>query len=87
MTKQSKAGGQRRWVPRCGVWQTDVSNWRVRGNVPAEYCPLIENATGVRCEELQYRCRVGGFAKTANNPKQLHDRGKALRAVYAASRR
>lgn len=29
--------------------------WRKRGNVPAEYCPAIERATGgaIRCEDLR----------------------------------
>ncbi len=27
--------------------------WKKRGNVPAEHCPAIERATGVRCEELR----------------------------------
>ena len=47
------AGGQKALGAACGVWQSAVSNWRVRGSVPAEYCPLIEKATGIRCEELR----------------------------------
>ena len=47
------AGGQRALGEKCGVWQSAVSNWRVRGTVPAEHCPLIERATGVTCEELR----------------------------------
>jgi DNA-binding transcriptional regulator YdaS (Cro superfamily) len=27
--------------------------WKARGKVPAEHCPAIERATGVRCEELR----------------------------------
>lgn len=29
-----------------------IFNWQTRG-VPAEYCPLIERETGVRCEALR----------------------------------
>ena len=47
------AGGQKALGEICGVWQTAVSNWRIRGSVPAEYCPLIERKTGVTCEELR----------------------------------
>lgn len=32
-----------------------ISNWIARGNIPAEHCPAIEQATGgaVRCEDLR----------------------------------
>jgi DNA-binding transcriptional regulator YdaS (Cro superfamily) len=35
-------GGQSELGKACGVWQTAVSNWLKRENVPAEYCPAIE---------------------------------------------
>lgn len=34
-----------------GRYQT-LQSW-VRNRVPAEYCPLIEQKTGVKCEELR----------------------------------
>lgn len=36
-----------------GVRANVVTNWASRGNVPAEHCPAIERATGVRCETLR----------------------------------
>lgn len=36
-----------------GVSDNAPSMWKVRGNVPAEYCPAIERETGVKCEELR----------------------------------
>ena len=38
-----------------GVAASSPSMWKARGNVPAEYCPLIERATKgkVRCEHLR----------------------------------
>jgi DNA-binding transcriptional regulator YdaS (Cro superfamily) len=27
--------------------------WKARGRVPAEHCPSIEAATGIRCEDLR----------------------------------
>lgn len=30
-----------------------ISQWRLQGSVPADYCPDIEVLTGVRCEELR----------------------------------
>lgn len=48
-------GGQTELARRLGVRQSLVSMWKVRGNVPAEYCPDIEKATDgfVRCEALR----------------------------------
>jgi len=48
-------GGQAALGEACGVWQTAVSNWLKRENVPAEYCPAIEKATKglVLCEQLR----------------------------------
>lgn len=36
-----------------GVSANAPSMWKTRGNVPAEHCPAIERATGVRCEDLR----------------------------------
>ena len=48
-------GSQAELARRLNVVQQVVNNWMRRGNVPAEYCPAIERATGgqVRCEELR----------------------------------
>lgn len=58
-------GGTKALGAAVGVVQTAVSNWKSRGNVPAEYCPSIERATRdavsanpelgdpVTCEELR----------------------------------
>ena len=49
----TKAGNQSALAVLIGVSPQAVSNWMVRQNVPAEHCPNIEKATGVRCEELR----------------------------------
>lgn len=48
-------GSQAELARRVNVVQQVVSNWLRRGNVPADYCPSIERATGgtVRCEDLR----------------------------------
>lgn len=48
-------GTQAELARRLNVVQQVVNNWVRRGNVPADYCPAIERATGgqVRCEDLR----------------------------------
>lgn len=48
-------GSQKQLGLAVGVVPQVVNNWLRRGNVPAEYCPGIERATGgvVRCEDLR----------------------------------
>lgn len=48
------AGGQARLAGLLGVTPPTVNQW-IKGvrQVPAERCPDIEKATGVRCEELR----------------------------------
>jgi DNA-binding transcriptional regulator YdaS (Cro superfamily) len=49
-------GSQTALAALLGVSKGAVSQWKDEGRrVPAEYCPLIERATGgrVRCEELR----------------------------------
>jgi DNA-binding transcriptional regulator YdaS (Cro superfamily) len=49
-------GSQSALADLCGVSKGAVSQWKEVGRrVPAEYCPLIEGATGgeVRCEDLR----------------------------------
>jgi len=47
------AGGVTKLADILGVRQNVVSNWRMREQVPEEYCAAIEIATGVRCEVLR----------------------------------
>jgi len=59
MTPLEKAmqtlGGASALASAIGVSNSAPSMWKVRGNVPAEHCPAIEQATGgaVRCEDLR----------------------------------
>lgn len=47
-------GGQSALARVCKKQQGHVSHWLKSGKgVPAEYCPLIEEATGVACERLR----------------------------------
>jgi DNA-binding transcriptional regulator YdaS (Cro superfamily) len=39
-------GGVGRLAAAIGVGQSTVSNWKVRGSIPAEHCAGIEAATG-----------------------------------------
>lgn len=48
-----KAGSQKALAAQLGVVQSAIANWLKREKVPAEYCPSIEDATGVTCEELR----------------------------------
>ena len=48
----SKQGGLTALANSLGLTKATVFNWKLRGNVPAEYCPTIERLTGVRCEDL-----------------------------------
>lgn len=45
-------GGRAELANRLGVTVAAIGNWKVRG-VPSEHCPLIEEITGIRCEELR----------------------------------
>lgn len=48
------AGGQSALARVCGKDQGHVSHWlKSAKGVPAEHCPAIEDATGVRCEKLR----------------------------------
>lgn len=50
-----RAGGITELARQIGEKPSTISMWKKRCNVPAEYCPSIERATGVRCEDLQPR--------------------------------
>lgn len=47
------AGGVSKLAALLGARQSVVSNWRAREQVPADQCPAVEAATGVRCEALR----------------------------------
>ena len=47
-----RLGGLTQAGQSLGVSKGVVFQWRLRGQVPAEYCPSIEKLTGVLCEEL-----------------------------------
>lgn len=47
------AGGVSKLADSLGVSQSVVSNWKARGQVPAERCPFIEAATSIPCEQLR----------------------------------
>ena len=47
------AGGATALAGVLGISANAPVMWKTRGNVPAEYCPAIEKATGVSCEELR----------------------------------
>lgn len=51
-TAIQKAGGLTKLSNAINTRPNVVNNWRSRG-VPADSCPDIEAATGVRCEELR----------------------------------
>lgn len=48
-------GTQSALAKSLGLAPQVVNNWIRRGNVPAEYCPAIERATGslITCEQLR----------------------------------
>jgi DNA-binding transcriptional regulator YdaS (Cro superfamily) len=52
---ENHLGSQTALARAIGLVPQVVNNWHRRGNVPAEYCPLIERATdgAVRCEHLR----------------------------------
>lgn len=47
------AGGVTALASAVGAAASAPSMWRSRGKVPAEWCPSIERATGVPCEEIR----------------------------------
>lgn len=47
------AGGVSKLADSLGVSQSVVSNWKARGQIPAERCPHIEAATSIPCEQLR----------------------------------
>jgi len=69
-------GSQTAIAALCGVSKGAVSQWKDKDRrVPAEFCPLIERATGgaVRCEELRpdvawdvLRLQAGELAEPAD---------------------
>lgn len=49
----SSAGGVSKLAAALGVSQSVVSNWKARGQVPADRCPAIEAVTTIPCEQLR----------------------------------
>ncbi len=47
------AGGVGKLAAGIGVAQNVVSNWKARGQVPADRCPAIESMTGIACEKVR----------------------------------
>ena len=47
-----------------------ISQWRLNG-VPADYCPDIEDLTGVRCEELRPRANWAILRKARRPAKAV----------------
>ena len=47
-------GSQAEFARRLGITPQVVHNWKIRGNVPAEYAPIIERVTsgGVSADEI-----------------------------------
>jgi DNA-binding transcriptional regulator YdaS (Cro superfamily) len=48
-----RAGGPASLARLLRVSSNLPNMWKVRGKVPADYCPAIERETGVSCEELR----------------------------------
>jgi len=49
----NKSGGASALARTLGIAASTPIMWRSRGRIPAEYCPAIEAATGVRCEDMR----------------------------------
>lgn len=47
------AGSPAKLATAIGFRPNVVGNWRLRKQIPAEQCPAVERATGVRCEEMR----------------------------------
>lgn len=64
-------GGPTGLAEKLGVWQTAVSNWRSRGQVPAQRCLAIEEATAGAVTRYQLRPDVFGEAPAS----AMHEAG------------
>lgn len=64
------AGGPTALAALLGEKQSTVSNWKLRGRVPAEKCPDVERLTGVRCEELRPDVDWAYLRGTASSEKE-----------------
>lgn len=64
------AGSAQALAASIGVPPQSVYFWRAGSRrVPAEYCPAIEAATGVRCEDLRPDVQWGVLRGTAQAPE------------------
>lgn len=74
MAAISKAGSQSAFARLCGKQQGHVSHWLKSGRgLPAEYCPMVEEGTGVLCEALQPGVRWDVLIKRGAAMKAAHD--------------
>lgn len=48
-----KAGGAAALANSLGLQRTAVTNWKMRGRIPAEHCRDIERITGISRHELR----------------------------------
>ena len=51
----AQLGGQTATARIFGISPQATQQWSAQGRVPAEYCPRIEQLTGIRCEKLNDR--------------------------------
>lgn len=72
-------GGNSECVRQLGVSWKAFPQWLGQGFVPAEYCPRIEQLTGVRCEELNDRVDWSLIRGTA--PAQVDHAAELRRAI------
>lgn len=62
------SGSQAALARICGKQQGHVSHWLKSGRgLPAEYCPAVEESTGVLCEQLQHRVKWEVLLKRGAN--------------------
>jgi DNA-binding transcriptional regulator YdaS (Cro superfamily) len=68
-------GSQAALAAQLNLRQSHISMWKHRKSVPAEYCPLIERATGgaVRCEDLRPDVAWGVLREQAVPQEHTHN--------------
>lgn len=63
-----RAGGPANLARLLRVSSNLPNMWKVRGRVPADYCPSIERETGVTCEELRPDVAWGVLRASSDAP-------------------
>ena len=48
-----RAGSQAAIARALGLFNQNVQNWVVRGNIPADHCAKLEKLYGLRCEDMR----------------------------------